>query len=174
MLYCSTPSAAHILPSFLKRRGIRNNGGTSKAKKPKAVKTWDRDVLCIPKQGNRLPTGRIKYPRGKRRVYLTSSGLFGKLHLTSEMSDEDVRREIRFIFKGPMQNDPNFPFVYLQGAGGGAACLTVPSQSSSFKWTPQQVARISSQSGIIYILAQADLYHVEEVDTDEHEVIAMY
>ena len=87
------------------------------------------------------------------------------------MSDEDVRHEIRFIFK---QNDPNFPFVYLQGVGGGAACLTVPSQSSSFKWTPQQVAQIFSQSGIIYILAQADLYHVDEVDTDEHEVIAMY
>ena len=122
-----------MLLTFLKRRGIRNNGRTSKAKKPKAVNTWDRDVLCIPKQENRLPTGRIKYPRGKRRVYLTSSGLFGKLHLTSEMSNEDIRHEIRFIFKGTMQNDSNFPFVYLQGAGGGAACLMVPSQSSSFK-----------------------------------------
>ena len=126
--------------------------------------------MCIPKQINRLPAGGIKYPRGKYRAYLTSSGLFGKLHLTSEMSDEDVKCEIRSIFKGPMQNDPNFPFVYLQGTGGGAKCLTVPSQSSSFKWTPQQVARISSQSGTIYILAQADLYHADQVDTDEHEV----
>lgn len=30
------------------------------------------------------------------------------------------------------------------------------------------------RSGIIYILAQTDLYHVDEVDTDENEVIAMY
>ena len=56
--------------------------------------------------------------------------------------------------------------MYLQGAGGGATCLTVPSQSSSFKRTPQQVALIYTQSGIIYILAQIDLCHADEVDTD--------
>ena len=84
------------------------------------------------------------------------------------MTDEDVEREIRSIFKGPMQNDHNFPFLYLQATGGGAKSLTVPSQSSSFKWTPQQVACLSSQSGTIYIVAQADLYHV---DTDEQEEV---
>ena len=164
-MYFSNQSAAHILPSFLKRRGIKSNNGSGKTKKPKVIKTWDRDILCIPKPSNQCSG--IRYPRGRYRAYLASSGLIGKLHLTSEMTDEDVEREIRSIFKGPMQNDDNFPFLYLQSTGGGAKSLTVPSQSASFKWTPHQVARLSSQSGTIYILAQADLYHV---DTDEQEV----
>ena len=118
-LYYSNPSAAHILPSFLKRRGIKNNG-TSKTKKPKVIKTWDRDILCIPKPSNQSSNSGIRYPRGRYRAYLASCGLIGKLHLTSEMTDEDVEREIRSIFKGPMQNDHNFPFLYLQVTGGGA------------------------------------------------------
>ena len=84
------------------------------------------------------------------------------------MTDEDAERKIHSIFKGPMQNDGNFPFLYLQATGGGAKSLTIPSQNSSFKWIPQQVARLSSQSGTIYILAKADLYHVE---TDEQEEV---
>lgn len=52
-----------------------------------------------------------------------------------------------------MQNNPQFPFVYLQRTGGGSS-LTVPSQS----W-------LSWQAGIICILAHDDLYHVE--DTNE-------
>ena len=62
------------------------------------------------------------------------------------MSDEEVRAEIFTVFKEQMNN-----------AGGGSKSLTIPSQSSSFKWTPQQVARLSGQSGTIYILAQSEL-----------------
>ena len=74
------------------------------------------------------------------------------------MTENDVKVEIWSVLKVHMQNDPDFPFLYLQGTGEGSKSLTVPSQSSSFKWTPQQVARLSGQSGTIYILAQADLY----------------
>ena len=129
------------------------------------VKTWDRDILCIP-NGGRRSGGGISFPRGRYRAYLARSGLIGKLHLSSEMTDKDVEDEIRTIFKGPMQNNRSFPFVYLQSTGGGSKTLTIPSQSSSFKWTPQQVAR-SSQSGTIYILAQDDLYHVDDDRADE-------
>ena len=61
-----------------------------------------------------------------------------------------------------MQNNPQFPLVYLQGTGGGSNSLMVPSQSSSFKWTPQQVARLAGQAGIIYILAEDELYYIED------------
>ena len=53
------------------------------------------------------------------------------------MTDKDVEAEIRSVFRKPMQNNQQFPFVYLQATGGGSNSLMVPSQSSSFKWTPQ-------------------------------------
>ena len=120
------------------------------------MKTWDQDVLCIPKSDTHA-TGNIKYPRRAYRAYLASHGLIGKLHLTSEMTDKDVEAEIRSIFRKPMQNNPEFSFAYLQGTGDGSNSLMVPSQSSSFKWMLQQVARLSGQAGIIYILAQDEL-----------------
>ena len=128
------------------------------AKKLRQVKTWDRDVMCLPKSRKSLAlNGTIKYPRGKYRSELAALGLVGKIHLTSEMTDADVRNEITSVFKVPMKNDPNFPFVYLQSTGGGSKSMIIPPQSSSFKWTPQQVAKLGGQSGLIYILAQAEL-----------------
>ena len=53
-----------------------------------------------------------------------------------------------------MKNDPEFHFQNLQATGGGTKFLTVPAQSSTFKWTPQQVARLAGQTGRIYILVQ--------------------
>lgn len=59
-----------------------------------------------------------------------------------------------------LKNNSQFPFSYLQPSGGGSKILVVPSQSSLFKWTPQQVARLR-QSGTIYILAQ-DALKIDE------------
>ena len=56
-----------------------------------------------------------------------------------------------------MNNDPNFPFLYLQPTGCGSKSLIIPSQSSTFNWTSPQVARLSGQAGSIYILAQSEL-----------------
>ena len=114
--------------------------------------------MCLPKSRQNVSKwGNIKYPRGKYRSLLASSGLIGKLYLTSVMTEIDVQNEIRSIFKGPMEDNPNFPFLYLQPTGGGSRSLTIPSQSLFFKWIPQQVARLSGQTGVIYILAQSDL-----------------
>ena len=149
----SNPSVERILPSFLKRKGFSKQ---SVAKRPKVVKTWDRDVLCIPKN-DMIDSSLLSYPRGKCRAKLATYGLIGKLHLSSDMTDDGVATEIWSIFKGPMNNDPNFPFLYLQPTGCGAKSLIIPSQSSSFKWTPSQVARLSGQAGSIYTLAQSEL-----------------
>ena len=97
-------------------------------------------------------------------MFLASCGLMGKLHLTSEMTEKEVADEIRCIFKVPMNIDSEFRFQYLQATGGGTKFLTVPAQSPTFKWTPQQVARLAGQTGRIYILAQDDLI------LKEHEV----
>ncbi len=41
------------------------------------------------------------YPRGRYRAYLGKLGLIGKLHLSSDMNEDDVKEEIRSVFKGP-------------------------------------------------------------------------
>ena len=73
------------------------------------------------------------------------------------MTEEQVENEIRSVFKGPMGNDPKFPFSFLQSTGGGSKLLSIPSVSSTFRWNAQQVARLATQKGAIYILAEAEL-----------------
>ena len=95
-------------------------------------------------------------------------GLIGKIHLTSEMSEDDIMREIRSVFQVPMGGDPEFPFVFLQPAGEGTRTLVIPAQSSSFKWTAQQVARLAGQKNTTYILAQADMPSLKGYDVSMH------
>ena len=74
-----------------------------------------------------------------------------KLHLTSEMTDNDVECEIWSIFQGTMQNDPNFSFLYLQVTGVGAKSLTIPSQSSTFNGLHSRwLASLASWAQFIY------------------------
>ena len=67
-----------------------------------------------------------------------------------------------------MGND-NFPFRFLQIAGGGSNSLTIPVLSASFTWTPNKVATLAGQ-GCLYIQAQASL---NEHSCDSDEVIKM-
>ena len=53
-------------------------------------------------------------------------GLIGKVHLSSDMDESDIKREIRSVFRRPMGGDPEFPFVFLQPAGEGSRTLVVP------------------------------------------------
>ena len=116
------------------------------------------ECLCV--------RGSIKYPRGKYRARLGNLGLIGKIHLTSDMTVEEVNSEVCSVFKKPMSEKADFPFQYLQPMGTGSRCLTIPAVSSSFAWTAKQVARLGTSTGTIYILAKADL----ELD-DEEEVL---
>ena len=52
----------------------------------------------------------------------------------------DVFNEIRSVFSEPMNNDPAFLFDMLQLTGTGTKTLGVPALSSSFRWTPKEVA----------------------------------
>ncbi|XP_065908980.1 G2/M phase-specific E3 ubiquitin-protein ligase-like [Dysidea avara] len=68
-----------------------------------------------------------------------------------------------------MKNNAYFQFQYLHPTGGGTKCLAIPAQSSSFKWTAQQVACLAGQAGTIYILAQEDL-DLSEDDSSNDEL----
>ncbi len=115
-----------ILPSFLRRRSGSDVGARS-TKKPKVVKTWDRDIICLPQSVQNNQQGHnLAFPRGRYRASLAKFGLIGKIHITSQMTPDDVASEIRSVFKGPMGNRQDFPFMYLQSTGGGAKSLMVP------------------------------------------------
>ena len=124
-------------------------------KQPKIV-TWDRTIVCLPTCYPEYckTSGGIAIPRKKRSV-LSAHGLIGKIHLESHWSEEELFAEIRSVFADPMENDPTFPFRILLPTGSGTKSLTVPSLSSSFKWTPKEVAgRVDSS---IYILSEKKL-----------------
>ena len=146
--------ASSILPSYLKRKGEERFSKAKKAKTP--VKTWDRDIVCLPDslmEKNKY----IPFPRGKTRALLARNCLIGKLHISSEMSESDVFCEMRSVFKDAMQGDPNFPFKLLQPTGEGSRSLAIPPVSDTFHWTAQQVSKLGGSRGCIYILAEAEL-----------------
>ena len=71
-----------------------------------------------------------------------------------------------------MKGKENFRFVYLQPTGGGNRSLTIPVVSSSYQWTPPQVAKLSNAKGAIYIMALDDL-DLPDLD-DSFEVSQIY
>ena len=168
-------SAQHILPSFLKRKGLV--GKSEPSKKQKTVTSWDRDIICLPqtrKLRSQSTTNVISYPRKKYRAQLAAWGLIGKLHLTSNMSVADVTAEVRSVFRGPMSANGDFQFTFLQSTGGGSNTLIIPSTSSSYQWTAQQVSKLSTCRGTIYILAIDDLNLQCEVCTYMYGIIYNY
>lgn len=149
-------SVQHVLPSFLKRKGV--GGRDQKSKKPRKVTSWDRDIVCLPTVIKKGEVAKIvSYPRKKYRSKLAAWGLIGKIHLHSDMSVEDVAAEIRSVFAIPMKNNKSFSFTFLQPTGGKNYTLTIPSVSSSYQWTAHQVAKLQNSRGCVYIMALEEL-----------------
>lgn len=80
--------------------------------------------------------GNISILRGATRMHLVEAELFGKIEFSSNMSDDDMRREICCVFATPMglseddiKNNNYFLFQYLQPTGAGSPSLCVPSVS---------------------------------------------
>ena len=145
------------LPSFVRHRASASHSAGPKAKRGKqeAVKTWDKNIVCLPREFVSSDTNAIPIPRSKKRHLLGQYGLIGKVHLKSSMSEEDIMGEVRSTFAKPMGDNPLFPFRFLQGTGGGSKTLTIPPVSQSFHWTAAQVAGLGQAQ--IYILAEARL-----------------
>ena len=99
----------------------------------------------------------IPYPHGKNRSKLGQLGLIGKIRLTSAMTVQEVEEEVRSVFKKPMGERSEFPFSFLQPTGGKSKVLTIPSLSTSFSWTAQQVAKLGTAKQAVYIIAGDDL-----------------
>ena len=148
----SYPSASVVLPSFLKRRSVNQK---ESRKKSKQFQSWDRDIICLPKDCGSLSN--IPYPRGKYRAKLGSNGLIGKIRLNSSMSVDEVEEEVRSVFQKAMGGRKDFQFIYLQPTGAGSRTLTVPTVSSSFSWTAQQVVKLAANKQTVYILANDEL-----------------
>ena len=91
---------------------------------------------------------------------LAKVGLQGKVTLTSQMTEEDIRSEIRSAFYDAMGNDPSFPFTFLQTSGYGGKTLASPSLSASFHWNAQEVSKLGKTC--FYILAGKKLV-VEDI-----------
>ena len=83
-------------------------------------------------------------------------GLCGKIRIHSEMTEEELLGEVRSVFQEAMGNDTNFPFQFLQVAGGGSKTLTIPVLSASYTWTAKEVVKMAGQ-GCLDIQAQAPL-----------------
>ena len=79
--------------------------------------------------------------------------------LSSDMSEDAIFDEVRSAFSEAMGDDPSFPFTFLQVSGSGTKSLAVPSLSSSFRWTPQEVCKLGKSC--IYILACNKLVNEE-------------
>ena len=152
------------MQSYIRRN--QPGRGVNNPKKRKTIQSWDRDIICLPqsRMNRAAGTSSFSYPRRQYRAMLGKMGLIGKINLSSHMNEEDVKQEIRSVFRGPMGNDPNFPFTFLQGAGEGSKTLVIPSVSTSYHWTAQQVARLGGQKGNIYILALADMPSLTDQD----------
>lgn len=69
--------------------------------------------------------------------------------LDSTMREEDIFREIRAVFKKPMDSNPNFAFKVLQPTGGGSKMLNIPTVSDSFSGPP--VAWVGKVPNLLFI-----------------------
>jgi len=81
----------------------------------------------------------------------------GKICLSSSMSESEIMTESFSVFRHAMRDDPNFPFIILQQAGGSSRSLVKPSLSASFRWTASSSVAGQNVKVPIYILAGADL-----------------
>jgi len=133
----------------------KSPGETSGSKHAKTTQVWDRDIVCLPKCSD--PGVPLSFPHGRYRTKLGENGLIGKIRLTTSMSVTEVEEEVRSVFQTPMGGKDDFRFQFLQSTGAGTKTLTVPSVSSSFLWTPQQVAKLGSSKQAIYIIALDEL-----------------
>ena len=75
------------------------------------------------------------------------------------MNEDMIFDEIRSVFKGPMNDNKEFPFAVLQPMGGSSKCLAIPSLSSSFRWTASAIVPKNAKSPL-YILAKESLVEV--------------
>ena len=144
--------------SFLKKKHSEKKGKEKK-------KTWTKDIVCLPKDYSHSKED-ISIPKGAKRTELAKLGLVGKISLQSSMSTEEVKSEVRSVFKEAMGGKESFQFKFLQPVGGGCKSLFDPQTSSSFEWTAKDVVQ-SSGRGAVYIVAEDDLVLPDDLEAQD-------
>ena len=143
------------LPSTFLKKNLSNKYVRWKEKRQGPVITYDRDIICLPKEFA-SKNGTVKIPRSAEKLeYLFCNGLKGKIRLRSDMSEIEIKDKIRSVFQRQFKHDDEFPFDILQSGGAKFKGLVVPSLSSSYVWTAGAVAGRSKIP--VYILAGADI-----------------
>ncbi len=91
---------------------------------------------------------------------LSDAGLLGKFEFNSDMSGDDVSKEICKVFSGPFQlpsslieRGERFKFKYLQKSGEGTRSLCCPTVKEDFEWSGRVVSTLAKSGGCIYLLA---------------------
>ena len=79
--------------SFLKKFGGKQNIG-SKGKS--RYFTYDRDIVCLPLPSDSCSGNVVRIPRCREVLY--EEGLVGRIHLTTDMSEDELFDEIRSVF----------------------------------------------------------------------------
>lgn len=147
-IYRKIPS---LPTAFLGKRA-----SSSTNKKIERLFTYDRDIVCLP-QSFVGKTGLITIPRQReKREFLACNHLCGKIQLSSAMSQDEIYKEIRSVFRRPMDNDSLFRFEILQNSGGNTKSLNIPVLSPSYKWTAGAICGKNAKVPI-YILARDKL-----------------
>ena len=148
----------------LPSRFLRKDKGKQKKV---AVKTWSKDIVCLPADYHSR-SQELPIPRGNSRAQLAKAGLIGKVLLSSDMSESDMRAEICSVFNVSFHEEKTFPFKFLQTIGGGSRCLTVPCTSPTFQWTAKELVS-SAGKGAVYILAEKQTNTPDIVEDDCEE-----
>ena len=145
--------------AFLQRHANKMLGtvATQSSKKGKGkMYTYERDIVCLPKQFAKQED-LIGIPRKKDvRHFLAVNKLVGKIQLRSDMEETDIFDEIWSVFRVPMDHDDEFQFTILQPSGGDSRSLMVPELSHSYQWTSGAIAGRNAKTPI-YILAEDQL-----------------
>ena len=90
----------------------------------------------------------------KKKDILASFGLVGKVHLESDWTAAEVVAEMKSIFSEILQGE-DCTFKFLQFIGTGTKSLIALKVSTSYQWTPKEVAGRADRS--VYLLLQKNL-----------------
>ena len=89
--------------------------------------SYERDIVHLPSDFEN-ESGTVKIPHSSaERDYLASNGLIGKISLSSDMTEREINREIRSVFRVLMGYDTLFDFKILQTTGGKSKHFDDPS-----------------------------------------------
>ncbi len=131
----------------------KKQGGATK------VISYVRDIILLPNEF-KSDEGDVVIPRNSRREKLGKTGLVGKIEISSDMTEQQVRSEICEVFSTPMglsaediKNGAYFKFSYLQRAGCNSRSLCQPTVKESFQWNGKQVASLAKSGSFIYLIA---------------------